>query len=338
MLRPGSPPRVDSRPRVDSPPGVDNYSDSPPGVDDYLDSPPGVNDYLDSPPGVDDYSDSPPGVDDYLDSPPGVDDGESHPPKLYLAREGAQSAFNEAHLDVSRFSVGLSGRFGAARFNGSFFATLSPTRVVPSWTLREGLNRWRLQSLSTAHLNGLLGRPGGDEESAFTSADVGLRWRRRAAATFALRVSSVVPLRYENTEQPFAELTRDLYRALNYGRAAGIEARVDLHLTMPVESLAIEEMLERFAVHNEVSTRLELDEEAPVPRVAAVLDEQVEVEDEERIVVTGVFDMTRFNGSILNERPPLEGAFDEAHFDAAVFPHVPAGVFGASPFGRARFN
>jgi len=215
---------------------------------------------------------------------------------------------------TSQEELGPRARFDAP---GSRFAIFNKNQELPR--LRLGTNSWSYKTLTrtklASYLRGNLAQEeldkalalAGDKEEA-PLADIQFDWIERSPATFTLSIpADYVPPRLllEDQEKQvpgLAGLVRELAATLNYGRAAGVRARIELTLPMPPEAVSVRESLAQL----ELSLAFPRKEDAEALRVTdaltsfgptLTLTEQVTPPDDGRLTWSGFFDHTRFDTS-----------------------------------------
>jgi hypothetical protein len=190
------------------------------------------------------------------------------------------------------------------------FSVFNQDQGLP--VLTPGENRWSYGTLSRKQLETYLaGRrePGlekalktalalAEEKGTPPPANLQLRWTESTPATFVLRI----PIDYV---PPHAkgrpDLLRELMGALNYGRAAGVQARIAFMLTLPPEVVPVDES----PAHLELTTSFReppgvtdtLASDALTSFGPAIAFEEQLPEPEDRLSWSGVFNTTRFDTS-----------------------------------------
>jgi hypothetical protein len=198
-------------------------------------------------------------------------------------------------------------RFGSLDHPRARFSIFDRSLALPA--LAPGENRWSYDTVDRARLlSYLTGSPDAAQlaQQALLVKDspdvrLQLRWTEVAGASFVLRIpADYVPphFRAEDPTKRLAVLVRELGRALDYGRAAGVRAHVELSFVMPSESLAISESAVAIAT-TQTFTDAETASDAMYNFGQLIdFDEQVPPIDDDRITWTGLFDGTRFETSI----------------------------------------
>ena len=128
------------------------------------------------------------------------------------------------------------------------FATSVPLPEV-LW-LPPGESAWTLSLVSPgvaralAHEAGLPCDLVGEDEPCDATPDAEWLWRDATAACFTVRVPDLVP----DWARDRAEVAAALRDALDYGRAAGVEARLELHVQLQDEGVTPQDSLPAFSL------------------------------------------------------------------------------------------
>ncbi|MBK7828163.1 hypothetical protein [Nannocystis sp.] len=141
-----------------------------------------------------------------------------------------------------------------------------------------------------------------DEVPAAPDADIELRWDESVPASVALRVpADHVPHAFEiegelGPERRLAAFVRELEWALNYGRAAGIRARVELALPQVSEALELSDAL-GLRVDLPLAEAQPIGEVVPAPTAGIHIVETLP-ETNDPLYFGGLFDTTLFETSL----------------------------------------
>ncbi|PTL80168.1 hypothetical protein [Vitiosangium sp. GDMCC 1.1324] len=211
---------------------------------------------------------------------------------------------------VAQGTLNTESRFGERGAPRARFSVFDEQRSLP--TLPPGESRWSYDTLDRATLQSYVpGWPAALINTALTvksspPVDLALHWTEVAAATFVLRIpADYVPPRYRlkegDTEAPpvpgLPGLVRDLARALEYGRAAGVRPRIEFTLTLPPEALELAESTARIETSQSFSEALEVKD--PIRAVGQAVEfKETLPEMKERLSWSGTFNATRFNTSV----------------------------------------
>jgi len=191
-----------------------------------------------------------------------------------------------------------------ARFDSpdAVFSVFELSRLVPA--LVPGENHFCFDTLTYDELvSYLYGMPGAEEillplpatKRSSSSVEVQFRWAEAMPATFVLRIpGTYVPPRFGPGGLP--ALIRELAQTLEYGRAAGVRASIEV--TVPTLAEVVEVRDLPLAMDVSVSFgEANRAEDTPVV-VGSVIALQDEVNPpEDNLVWDGVFDATRFSDS-----------------------------------------
>lgn len=126
---------------------------------------------------------------------------------------------------------------GAPSSAGARFA--SPLVLGDALCLPPGDSVWTLSMISPGAARALATEAGlpcdlvGDDEPCAATPTVRMHWQDRAAAAFTLRYPDVLP----DWAKDRSEVAAALVRALEYGRAAGIQGRLQLHVQITDEGV-----------------------------------------------------------------------------------------------------
>ncbi|MGB1013009.1 MAG: hypothetical protein ACPG4T_02660 [Nannocystaceae bacterium] len=145
--------------------------------------------------------------------------------------------FNE---DEARFAFTRTQR-GKSVLAGGRFSIFEPQKALPA--LPTGVSHWTYTMIESATIARYLRSWPGVEKIPKTSQaglskaaiNLEMRWQESLAACFELRVPPVVPLHMGTN---LSALTSALMRMLDYGRAAGVQARLTLAHPAIAENLA----------------------------------------------------------------------------------------------------
>lgn len=182
------------------------------------------------------------------------------------------------------------------------FSEFEPSRSVPA--LIPGENHFHYDTLTRAELvSYLYGMPGAQQiiaalpatNSASASVNVQFRWAEATPATFVLRIpGNYVPPRFGEGGLP--ALIRELAQTLEYGRAAGVRASIEVTVPMLPEKVEVQDR----PLAMDVS--ISFGEAGRVKDMPVVADSAMTLQDEvhplqDDLVWDGVFDATRFSDS-----------------------------------------
>jgi hypothetical protein len=173
--------------------------------------------------------------------------------------------------------------------------------------LAPGENHWSHGTLSKKELqNYLAGGRNPELEQARQKAlelalepkqlppiDLQFLWTEVTPATFLLRI----PVDYVPPQaKGLPDLVRELTSTLNYGRASGIRARIEFMLTMPPESVSVDESPMRLALNTSFAESPGVSDDLTSFGQAIEFEEQLP-EPDDQLSWSGVFDGTRFETS-----------------------------------------
>lgn len=133
-------------------------------------------------------------------------------------------------------------------------------------------------------------------------ADIELSWDEAVPASVALRVpADHVPYAFEGEgelgpDKRLATFVRELEWALNYGRAAGIRARVELALPHVSESLTLADEF-RFTATVAMAESQPIGEDVPAPTTGIHISDFIPT-IKDPLVFGGLYDTTRFDTSM----------------------------------------
>lgn len=191
-----------------------------------------------------------------------------------------------------------------ALFDAALFSTAAKDSTLP--LLQPGENGWHYDTLSEFDLAAFLSAwPALGElakqalpDKAPGSVELQFRWRETVPATIALRIpADFVPATYAGDLSAFV---RELERMLNYGRAAGIHARVELALPHVEERMTLSDSL-TFETDVHLLEDQPIGEEAPPPEIGVLLFDTVPAPGDQSLVFEGHFNATYFDTSIFAE-------------------------------------
>jgi hypothetical protein len=189
------------------------------------------------------------------------------------------------------------------KFDAALFSSAKRDSTLP--LLVPGDNRWHYDTLTELELLAFLAAwPGltplakqALPQKVATSVGLEFRWRETVPATFALRVpADFVPLSFAGDLSAFV---RELERVIDYGRATGIRARVELALPHVEERLTLSDSLS-FETVTYFADDQPIDEQAPPPEIGILLFDKLP-EPGESLVFEGHFNATYFDTSIFAE-------------------------------------
>lgn len=222
-----------------------------------------------------------------------------------------------------------------ARFGGelAYFADFSSKLPFPD--LATGESHWRYETLSRDRLayyvagrsdaKTLLDQAQTQGESPRVALT--LLWEQKIPSCFVLRIpADFTPDHLDH----FAELTRRLSKALDYGRAAGVQARLQGVIHFRESGLAPDEMGRCRVLHLERDP-LSVEDRLLAPRLGFALTEDA-APTEGLYGPDGVYDHSHLNQATFvdESRVDTRGRFDAAHFNARRF----VDVFETDEFGR----
>jgi hypothetical protein len=203
---------------------------------------------------------------------------------------------------------------GVKTATGARFSVFERASVLPA--LRTGASRWRYENLPLALLDRYLSYwPDRDALAAGlpnlppAPARIEYRWPEAIAACFSLRIpTDYVPwhmIRDPHHSPPRdvavaegrSRLVRALLRVLADGRAAGIEARLELVVPRRHEALDVRDHDPAIGVRIDHAEPLPVDEKFRPGGPVIHLTDSIET-PEERLSTTGFFDQTVFDTSL----------------------------------------
>ena len=203
---------------------------------------------------------------------------------------------------------GENSRFAGPDHVGARFSVAERNSSMP--TLVPGESTWIYNAMARSELAAFLSpwpelvklATLADEVPAAPDADIELLWDESVPASVALRVpADHVPHAFEiegelSPDRRLAAFVRELEWALNYGRAAGIRARVELALPHVAETL---ELGDRLAILADLplAEHQPIGEVVPAPTAGIHIVETVP-ETHDPLYFGGLFDITRFETSL----------------------------------------
>jgi hypothetical protein len=198
---------------------------------------------------------------------------------------------------VDPLTVNRRSRFDAP---DARFSVFNPDRKLP--TLPAGETHWRYDTLDRKELAAYLsGWP--DVKAAIGNAlevkstpplDADFRWTEITPASFALRIPvDYVPPRFP---EGLPGLIRELAATLKYGRAAGVQTRIELTLPMPAEIVTMQEGPAQMEISTKFAEALPVTDALTSFGPSIEFHEQVE-EPKEHLSWSAFFNTTRFNSS-----------------------------------------
>jgi hypothetical protein len=240
------------------------------------------------------------------------------------ATDRIEARFAEIDFDTPDLMlVGHGFKFGEFRFYSPTetlkgqFASFGSDLEFP--LLHPGESRWSYCTLNRAELASYLGNRD-DAESLLQYAlekgdpqpvDLKFSWQERVPACLLLRIpGDYVPPFMNN----LGELEQALNRALDYGRAAGVKARLEVYLPFKEQPL---EVRDHPGIHVQTDLREEHDIEdkmAP-PAMRMKLAEQVDADD--RFGTSGVYDHTHLDHArfVSADNADYRGRYDQGQYD-----------------------
>ena len=218
------------------------------------------------------------------------------------ATDRIEARFAEIDMEIADIMlVGHGFKFDEFRFYAPTdtqkgqFASFGSDLDFP--LLSPGESRWIYRTLSRTELASyLVDRD--DAESLLQFAldkgdvqpvDLKFSWRERVPACFTLRIpGDYVPPFMEN----LGELEQALNRALEYGRAAGIKARLEVYMPFSEQPLEVRDHL---GIHTRTALREDHDigEQMTPPAMQMKLEDRVDVGD--RFGTSGLYDHTHLD-------------------------------------------
>jgi hypothetical protein len=202
--------------------------------------------------------------------------------------------------ETSRFAGpdGVGARFSVARRD----STLPPLAPGESTWIYNAMARSELQDFLTPWPELAKLATSADVVPKAPVADIELSWDESVPASIALRVpADLVPHAFElegqiSVDKRLAAFVRELVWALNYGRAAGIRAHVELALPHISESLDLGDSFTILA-KLPMQESQPIDEIVPAPTTGIHIDEFIpEVKDP--LFFGGLYDTTLFDTSL----------------------------------------
>ena len=231
-----------------------------------------------------------------------------------------------ADIDLETADIMLVGhgfRFDEFRFHAPTdthkgqFASFGSDLDFP--LLPPGESRWSYRTLSRTELvSYLVDRD--DAESLLQYAlveedsppvDLKFSWQERVPACFLLRIpGDYVPPFMEN----LGELEQALNRALEYGRAAGIKARLEVYIPFSEQPLEVRDHL---GIHTRTALREDHDiwEKMVPPAMRMELEERIDAGD--RFGTSGIYDNTHLDQAtfVSADRLDYRGRYDQGQYD-----------------------
>lgn len=242
--------------------------------------------------------------------------------KLSLAA-GSQPLIDGLRDHTGELLLGRGFVYGQARFYSppdtpqlaARFASFESENKFP--VMGPGENHWRYLNLSREALEGYLVEKDEDKRKSMlekydrwmrekcdapgmkkNGVDLSFFWQERIPAAFTLRIpADYCPPFMEN----LGELERGLNRALEYGRVAGVNARLEITARFTEETLNVEDSLGIRASAGFFESQ-NVQEQQPPSTARIKMAEQVDLDD--RFGVSGVFDNSSLDYSTFTTSDP----------------------------------
>lgn len=204
-------------------------------------------------------------------------------------------SFNE---DEAKFAVTRVDK-GKPVLVGGRFSVFEPQSSLP--TLPIGVSRWAYNTVDVTTLARYLGfwpklKKFLHEPSTLPGPiDLEMRWQESRAACFELCVPPIVPLHMDGD---LAALTLALRQAINYGRAAGVQARLTLTPPPVPDAVALADQLS-VHIQKNPSDELNLTERLTVDSIGLELTDALASEPE-RFYASGKFGARTFDATLFD--------------------------------------